>query len=114
MNTFDESLPWVVTAKVIRVADMVPWVHRRRFERCAMVGPPPALLSGCYIEGSRWLGLSDKSFIVVPDPTDASSLPSGTVSFVECTFQECEFINFTAVGGQEQIAALRELFPLAR
>jgi hypothetical protein len=101
--------------EVVLVADLrhfLPWVHDRRFERCVIVGPPPALLSGCYIEGSRWLGLSDDSFTVVEDPTNSSHLPKGTVRFVECTFKDCEFQNFSVVGGQKQIEALRALFPL--
>jgi len=98
--------------EVVLVADLPPWVHRRRLERCVVIGPPPALLSGCYIESSRWLGLGDDSFISVEDPTDASNLPKGTVCFVECTFKDCEFQNFTAVGSEEQIDALRALFPL--
>ncbi len=113
MSPPQKTLPPIVTDEVVLVADMLPWVHRRRFERCVIVGPPPALLAGCYIEGSRWLGVSSSSFIVVKDPTDPSSLPLGTVSFVECTFKDCEFQNFTAVGGREQIETLQKLFPLA-
>jgi hypothetical protein len=106
-------LPDHVTDRVVLVAELTPWVHKRRFERCVIVGPPPALLSGCRLEGSRWLGLNDDSFITVDDPTDASGLPKGTVCFVDCKFKDCEFQNFTAVGGHEQIKALRALFPLA-
>ncbi len=105
-------LPLHVVDEVVLVADMPPWVHRRRFERCVIVGPPPALLSGCYVEGSRWLGLSDESFMVVDDPTKAANLPQGTICFVDCTFKDCEFQNFTAVGSREQVEALRALFPL--
>jgi hypothetical protein len=112
MNASPQTLPQHVTDEVVLVADLLPWVHRRRFERCVIVGPPPVLLSGCYIERSRWLGLSGDSFIVVDDPTNSSQLPKGTVCFVECTFKECEFQNFSAVGSREQIDALSALFPL--
>jgi hypothetical protein len=94
------------------MADLLPWIYRRRFTQCVIVGPPPALLSRCYIESSRWLGLAEDSFIVVDDPTDSSHLPKGTVCFVECTFKDCDFQNFSAVGSREQIDTLRSLFPL--
>lgn len=106
------ALPYRIADEVVPVADLTPWVHRRRFERCVLVGPPLALLSGCYIERSRWLGLNDHSFIVVEDPTDSSQLPKGTVCFVDCTFDDCEFQNFSVVGSREQIETLRALFPL--
>jgi hypothetical protein len=61
---------------------------------------------------SARLGLSDASFVVVDDPTATSHLPKGTVCFVECTFKDCEFQNFNAVGSREQIDTLRALFPL--
>ena len=112
MSASPHILQYHVADEVVLVADLLPWIHRRRFERCVIVGPPPALLSGCYIERSRWLGLSEDSFIVVDDPTDSSHLPKGTVCFVECTFKDCEFQNFSAVGNREQIDALRALFPL--
>lgn len=112
MSTSPRNLPDHVADEVVLVADLLPWVHRRRFERCVIVGPPPALLSGSYIESSRWLGLSDDSFIVVDDPTSPSQLPAGTVCFIECTFKDCEFQNFSAVGSRGQIDALRALFPL--
>lgn len=113
MSTPTQTLPFYVKDEVVLVADLLPWIYRRRFERCVIVGPPSALLSGCYIEKSRWLGLEDDSFIVVDDPTDSSHLPKNTVCFVECTFKDCEFQNFSVVGGQEQIDALRRLFPLS-
>ncbi len=112
MNAAPRILPDSIIDEVVLVADLTPWVHRRQFTRCVIVGPPPALLSGCYIEHSRWLGLNDDSFISVEDPTDSSRLPKATVCFVECTFKDCEFLNFSAVGSQEQIDALRTLFPL--
>lgn len=112
MNAPTHVLPYRIVDEVVPVADLTPWVHRRRFERCVIVGPPPALLSDCYIEGGRWLGLDDRSFIVIEDPTDSSQLPKGTVCFVECTFDHCDFQNFSAVGSREQIEALRALFPL--
>jgi len=112
MSASPHILQYHVADEVVLVADLLPWIHRRRFERCVIVGPPPALLSGCYIQRSRWLGLNEDSFIVVDDPTDSSHLPKGTVCFVECTFKDCEFQNFSAVGNREQIDALRALFPL--
>ena len=114
MSAFNKAIPMIVTDRVVRLAELgVPWVHRRRFVGCAIMGPPPALLSGCYIQGSRWLGVSESSFVIVDDPTNPANLPGGTISFVECTFDKCEFINFTAVGSHEQIDALKALFPLA-
>jgi hypothetical protein len=112
MSTPPQTLPFYVKDEVVLVANLLPWIYRRRFERCVIVGPPPALLSGCYIENSRWLGLGDDSFIVVDDPTDSSHLPKGTVCFVESTFKDCEFQNFSVVGSREQIDTLRGLFPL--
>lgn len=112
MNATPHILRHHVADEVVLVADLLPWIHRCRFERCVIVGPPPALLSDCYIERSRWLGLNDDSFIMVDDPTVSSHLPKGTVCFVECTFKDCEFQNFSAVGSREQIDALRALFPL--
>ncbi len=112
MNASTQAFPQHIADEVVPVADLTPWVSRRRFERCVIVGPPPALLSDCYIEHSRWLGLGDGTFIVVDDPTDRSRLPKGTVCFVECTFKDCEFQNFSVVGSRQQIEALRALFPL--
>ena len=114
MSAFDAALPMILTDLVVRLAELgAPWVHRRRFVGCSILGPPPALLAGCYIQGSRWLGVSEASFVVVPDPTDASKLPPGTISFVDCTFDNCEFIDFTVVGSREQIETLKTLFPLS-
>jgi hypothetical protein len=110
MSTTETPLPAKVTNKVIRLADMLPWIHQRQFEGCAIVGPPPALLSGCHIEGSTWLGAGSDSFVVVDDPTDPAKLPSGTIVFVDCRFLNCEFQNFIVVGSREQIDALREVF----
>jgi hypothetical protein len=112
MSAQPHVLPHHIADEVVLVADLTPWVHRRQFERCVIVGPPPALLSGCYIEKSRWLGLHDDSFLVVEDPTDSTRLPKGTVCFVECAFKDCEFQSFSAVGSRQQVEALRALFPL--
>jgi hypothetical protein len=112
MSTAETPLPSKVTHKVIRLEDMLPWVHQRQFKDCAIVGPSPALLSGCHIEGSTWLGVSPASFIVIDDPTDPSKLPQGTIVFVDCRFLDCEFQNFTVVGSREQIDALRDAFGL--
>jgi hypothetical protein len=113
MSTPPKTLSFYVKNEVVPLADLVPWIYRRRFEQCVIVGPPPALLSRCYIESSRWSGLAEDSFIVVNDPTDSSQLPKGTVCFVECTFKGCTFLNFSAVGSREQIDTLRSLFPLS-
>jgi hypothetical protein len=103
-------LPARIADQVIRIADLPPMVHGRIFKRCEIVGPPPALLAGCRVERSKWLGVSESSFVVIANP---SRPPPGTISFVECTFSECEFQSFTTVGTETQLAALKEAFSLA-
>jgi hypothetical protein len=110
MNTPKQPLPAVVHNQVVRLGATTPWVHRKRFEGCVLIGPPPALLSGCHIEGSKWLGVGPYSLVVVDDPTDRSRLPIGTIIFLECTFRNCEFQDFTIVGSKEQIEAIQTAF----
>jgi hypothetical protein len=101
-------LPPRLIDQVIQVGDLPLMVHGRAFIRCEIVGPPAALLARCKIEHSKWLGLFERSLVIIEDPTN---LPPGTVSFVDCTFFECELQNFTAVGTEDQIKALKAAFP---
>ena len=103
-------LPQVVVDQTVRIADLPPMVHGRTFERCEIIGPPAAMLPGTHIERSKWLGMFDRSFTVIADPTNP---PAGTVAFVDCRFVESEFQNFSVVGTQEQIESIRAAFPEA-
>jgi hypothetical protein len=110
MSPPEHPLPPLVEDQIVRVADMLPWVRHRRFVRCTIVGPTPALLSSCHIEGSTWLGVGPKSFIVVADPSNQSKLPKGTIVFLECQFISCEFQNFKVVGSKAQIESIKTAF----
>jgi hypothetical protein len=100
-------LPTRFVGRRILIADLPPMVRGRIFERCEIVGPSPALLADCKIDGSQWLGLFDHSFVVIKD---VARPPEGTVYFVDCQFLRCELQNFIAVGTEKQLDGLRAAF----
>ncbi len=100
-------LPAVIRDRVIELSDLPPWVVKRTFEKCELVGPGPALIAPSEREHCRLLGPDETSFLVVDD---FSQLPPGTVRFVSCKLIDCDLQSFVMAGNQEQIATLREDF----
>jgi hypothetical protein len=100
-------LPDRFVGQRVCLMDLPPMVYRRTFERCEMVGPSPALLAGCKVDGSRWLGMFERSFVEIPD---VAELPPDTTSFVECSFLFCEFQDFVATGTKKQLEGLQAVF----
>ena len=100
-------LPAVIRDRVIELSDLPPWVVKRTFEKCELVGPGPALIAPSEREHCRLLGPDETSFLVVDD---FSQLPPGTVRFVNCKLIDCDLQSFVMAGNQEQIATLREDF----
>jgi len=100
-------LPDVIRGRVIELVDLPPWVTKRTFEDCELVGPGPALVSPSERSHCTLLGIDETPFIIVDD---FSKLPEGTVRFIKCKLIRCEFQSFAFVGTADQMASLRESF----
>ncbi|AZC35927.1 hypothetical protein [Pseudomonas chlororaphis] len=94
VNPLDESFKDVI----IYIEDLrLPTlqVHRgKHFKRCKFVGHGTIALMGGNIINNTLAGCGD--LIAVPEGT----LISGTVVFLECTIESCEFVNITILADQ--------------
>jgi hypothetical protein len=75
------------------------------FENCQIVGPAHVLFGECHIENSAWIR---PELVIMPSET---ILPPGTIAFYGCRFLGCKFSSITAVGTEDEINALRAIFP---
>jgi hypothetical protein len=100
-------LPQVVRGRAIRLADLPPWVYKRTFEDCELIGPGPAWIGPSQRVRCTLLGLTSDSFL---EAGDISVLPPGAVRFIDCKLVNCELQSLVMVGNREQIAQLRKEF----
>lgn len=103
----EPRLPDEIRDRVIRLDDLPPWVMKRTFEKCELVGPGPAWIGPSQQIGCKLLGITANSFLT---QNDMSSLPEGTVRFIDCRFINCELQSFVMAGTAAQIDRLRREF----
>lgn len=104
----DAFLPEHIEHRLIRLtkdlpAGLSPMGHT--FENCQIVGPAHVLFGECHIERSAWIR---PELTIMPNST---TLPPGTIAFYGCRFIGCKFSSVTAVGTEDEINALRAIFP---
>lgn len=106
-TTGEPRLPMHIHNRVIRLDELPPWVLKRTFEECEIVGPGPAWIGPSIRRECTLLGIGDDSFVAFDD---MSALPEGGVRFIDCSFVKCELQSFVMAGTARQIARLREEF----
>jgi hypothetical protein len=101
-------LPEHIEHRLVRLKDdlpagLSPMGHT--FEDCQIVGPAHVLFGECHIENSAWIR---PVLEIMPNHL---TLPHGTIAFYGCRFIGCKFSSITAVGTEDEINALRAIFP---
>jgi len=100
-------LPQVVRDRVIELDDLPPWVLKRTFEDCELVGPGPAWIGPSERTGCTLLGPAEDTFLTVEKMAD---LPPGTVRFINCRLVNCELQSIVLAGMPAHIEQFRKEF----
>jgi len=77
---------------------------RHTFESCEIFGAVHVMFGECHVEHTAW---ARAEFLIMPD----RMVPPGTIAFYGCKFIGCKFSGIKAVGNENEIQALRAIFP---